>query len=335
MTPALELIAVGPHVTVQDTGRLGTLAFGLSRGGAADRYALAEGAALLGQAADLAVLELAGMGGTFMARGAFCVALTGSVMSAEIDGTPVLWNACHMLQDGQTLCIGPARQGSYGYLSVGGGFLTPTLLGARSMNPVAGVGTPLEVGDCLPVGGGGRSGLRLEPVARFGSGTLRVLPGPQTDLFTKDMLSRFSETTFRRDPRSNRQGARLAQDSDGFSAKGGLSVLSDIIVPGDIQITGDGTPFVLMPDCQTAGGYPRLGSVLPCDLARVAQAGPTDELRFRFVDRSEALAAESAARAACAKLSAQVEPVLRDAADIPDLLSYQLISGVTLGDDLF
>lgn len=334
MTPALEMIAVGPHITVQDMGREGTLAFGLSRGGAADRYALAEGAALLGQAADLAVLELAGMGGTFRARGDLTVALTGAVMSAEIDGISVIWNACHTLGDGQTLRIGPARQGGYGYLSVGGGFQTELLLGARSMNPIAGVGTPLAVGDCLPVGGGGRSGMRLDPVARFGDGTLRVLPGPQTHLFTEDMLTRFQATAFRRDPRSNRQGVRLGQDSDRFSTHSGLSILSDIIVPGDVQITGDGTPFILMPDCQTIGGYPRLGSVLSCDLARVAQAGPTHALRFQIIDRAEAIAAERAANAVCAGLPAQVEPIVRAVADIPNLLSYQLISGVSSGDEL-
>ncbi|PWR03196.1 urea amidolyase [Meridianimarinicoccus roseus] len=336
MTPALDLTETGPHMTVQDTGRSGTLSFGLSRGGAADRHALAEGAALLGQGTEHAALELAGMGGAVTARGDLVVALTGAVMRAEIDGAPAAWNACHALRDGQTLRIGPATRGNYGYVSVGGGLLSPTLLGSRSMNPVAGVGAPLEPGTRLAVGGAGmsRAGLGLAPLDRFGGGALRVLRGPQTGLFTAGMLKRFEETTFRRDPRSNRQAARLAQDGAGFIAEGGLSVLSDIIVPGDIQITGDGTPFVLMPDCQTAGGYPRLGTVLPCDLPRVAQAGPGDTLRFAFVDRETALGAQRAAEAACGALTRSVAPIVRDPSGIADLLSYQLVDGVTAGDDL-
>lgn len=53
---ALRVLSAGPGVTVQDLGRPGWLASGLSRGGAADRLALLEGAALLGQGADLAAL---------------------------------------------------------------------------------------------------------------------------------------------------------------------------------------------------------------------------------------------------------------------------------------
>ena len=49
MSRALIIHRAGPGVTVQDMGRPGYLAFGLSRGGAADRLALYEGAALLGQ----------------------------------------------------------------------------------------------------------------------------------------------------------------------------------------------------------------------------------------------------------------------------------------------
>ena len=67
MSAALMVHRTGPGVTVQDQGRPGYLALGLSRGGAADRLALSEGAALLGQSDTCAVLEMAGIGGEFEA----------------------------------------------------------------------------------------------------------------------------------------------------------------------------------------------------------------------------------------------------------------------------
>ena len=72
MTAALlHVLRAGPAVTVQDRGRHGTLAFGLSAGGAADPEALDEAAALLalppGPARTLAGLEMAGQGGAFRA----------------------------------------------------------------------------------------------------------------------------------------------------------------------------------------------------------------------------------------------------------------------------
>ena len=55
MTGALIVHDAGPAVTLQDLGRPGYLAQGLTRGGAMDRLALYEGAALLGTRIGAAV----------------------------------------------------------------------------------------------------------------------------------------------------------------------------------------------------------------------------------------------------------------------------------------
>ena len=67
-----------------------------------------------------------------------------------------------------------------------------------------------------------------------------------------------------------------------------MGQVSDFITEGDIQMTGDGTPFVLLADCQTMGGYPRIGTVIPADLSRIAQALPGTKLSFRFIELEEA-----------------------------------------------
>ena len=87
----LRVHSIGPSVTVQDQGRLGFVASGLSRGGAVDLLALSEGAALLGQSDDLAVLEMAGFGGVFIAETDLRIALTGAVMQASLDGASLRW----------------------------------------------------------------------------------------------------------------------------------------------------------------------------------------------------------------------------------------------------
>jgi len=316
---ALTIAQAGPGLTLQDSGRPGYLAYGLSRGGAADTLALAEGAALLGQSPDLAVIEMAGMGGSFTAD----------------DGQAVAWTASHLLPAGSTLTIGAVRAGAYGYLHVGGGFATPQTLGARSAHLAAGIGARLAAGDSLPIGAdkGGQTGLTLPHDDRFDGGTVRVVPSLQTAFFPGDEITRFEDTRFTRDNRGNRMGVRVVPEGDGFAPEGGLSVLSEIIVPGDIQITGDGTPFVLLAECQTTGGYPRIGAVLPCDLPRVAQAPAGAVLRFRFVTAHEGLQAlrrEAEHRKGLAK---SATPLVRDPATIRDLLAYQLISGVTAGAD--
>lgn len=339
MTGARTLIveAAGPGLTVQDLGRPGYLARGLSRGGAADRLALAEGAALLGQNESLAALEMAGFGGRFRAGCDLRIALTGAPMRAALEGRPLIWNASHAVGAGARLVIGAATAGVYGYLHVGGGFDTPLRLGSRSVHLTAGLGRPIADGDVLAIGGeapGGRSGLVLTVADRCHGGVLRILPGAQTARFGAADRARFEAAVFHRDARGNRQGVRLVHDGAAFAAAGQLSLLSEIIEPGDVQMTGDGTPYVLLPECQTMGGYPRIGSVLPEDLPIVAQAAPGAMLRFRFVTLDAALAGLVPAEAARRRLVAALRPLTRDPAEVADLLSCQLVGGVTAGDDL-
>lgn len=333
----LRVLRAGPAVTVQDLGRPGFLAFGLSRGGAMDRLALAEGAALLDQPPTLAALEMAGLGGLFEAGRDLRIALTGAPMAATIDGRRVAWNACHALPRGARLEIGGASRGVHGYLSVGGGIATPPVLGSRAAHLAAGIGAPVAAGQTLPIGADpapGRVGLHLAAADRCDGGTVRIVAGPQTGLFAPGILARLERETFRRDTRGNRMGVRLLPEGAGLAAEAGLSILSEIVVPGDIQITGDGTPFVLMAECQTTGGYPRIGTVIAADLPRVAQAAPGAVLRFAFIDHAEAAKAETVERARRRALGHEALPLIRDPASIPDLLSFQLIGGVTAGDDL-
>ncbi|MFK7836822.1 MAG: biotin-dependent carboxyltransferase family protein [Sulfitobacter sp.] len=329
MSGVLTIEAAGPALSLQDQGRPGYRAKGLTVGGAADRTALFEGAALLGQKPTLAVLEMAGSGGTFHVDQDARIALTGAEMAATIDGEPLVWNASHLLPAGAKLTIGGARNGSYGYLHVGGGFDVPRVMGSRAAHLAGGIGGLLQSGDTLPLGAdnGRETGMTLPVSMRFGGGTIRIVASMQTSAFTPDTIERFTQTAFRRDARANRMGVRVDSDGEGFVTQAALSIVSEVVVPGDIQISGDGAPYVLMYECQTTGGYPRIGSVLPCDLPRVAQAQTGAPLRFEFVEIDVAAALYQRHLAELKTLQSRVTPLVRDPATIRDLLGYQLISG--------
>ncbi|MBV0912366.1 urea amidolyase [Rhodobacteraceae bacterium ASV31] len=311
------------------------IAKGLSRGGAVDVLALHEGAALLGQGPDLAALEMAGAGGTFRADGDLRIAMTGARMDAALDGRALTWNASHAMPHGAELRIGAARAGRYGYLHVGGGIATEPVLGARAVHLAAGIGRVLEDGDSLQVGPdpGGAIGLTLEIADRLTGGALRLFETAQTGLFPDVALRRFAETIFRTDVRANRQGARLVGEGGDLDTGGLLSLPSEIVLPGDIQITGDGTPFVLLAECQATGGYPRIARVLEPDLPRVAQAGPDAPLRLRWIDRDETLTALTSWCRHLAALPRAPRPLIRDPAAMADLLSYSLVGGVVSATD--
>ncbi|SDX09377.1 biotin-dependent carboxylase uncharacterized domain-containing protein [Ruegeria halocynthiae] len=329
----LTVHRIGPACTIQDQGRTGYLDQGLSRSGAADGLALFEGAALLGQSPECAALEMAGMGGEFEATALTTIALTGAPMQASIDGSPVVWNASHQMEAGQRLTIGSVLQGSYGYLHVGGGIDTEVFLGSRAAHLTARIGKAVQVGDRLPATGAGCVGMKLRPDDRFSGGVLRVVASFQTSLFDDETLMRFTQTDFQRGPRANRMGMQLDSEGEGFAAKGQLNILSEVITPGDIQMTGSGHPFILLPECQTTGGYPRIATVLPCDMPRAAQTPPGARVRFEFVTLEQALALQAAYDANLSRLPGRIEPLVRDPHDIADLLSYQLISGMISATD--
>jgi allophanate hydrolase subunit 2 len=294
---------------------------------------VAEGAALLRQQTDLAVLEMAGFGGNFTASGQLRIALTGAPMRAAIDGAPVAWNASHMLPTGAILSIGAVEAGVYGYLSVGGGIETPSVLGARAAHLAAGIGEPLRANQTLPLGPdhGGPVGLGLAVENRFLGGAARIVASLQTTLFAAADVQRFTQTTFHRDARANRQGVRLLPEGGGFGLAHGQTILSEVITAGDIQIPGDGAPYVLLPEAQTTGGYPRIGTVIPPDLPLLAQTPAGAPLRFSFVTLDQALGFYRQDLQARKTLTMRCQPRLRDPAQITDLLSYQLISGMITG----
>ena len=330
MNGQFTVLSAGPALLLQDLGRQGYLAYGVTRGGAADVFALHEGAALLGQDPNLAAIEMTGMGGSFRSDIDTVIALTGAEMAAEIDGARLIWNASHALPAGATLKIGGATKGTYGYLSVAGGFDVPLTMGARSSHLTAGIGAGLKSGETLPLKAADptRAGYFITPELRLNGGEVRVIASIQTEQFASETLKRFGQTAFSRDARGNRQGVRMAAEGEGFFTDGGLSIVSEVIIEGDIQITGDGAPYVLMCECQTTGGYPRIGTVIACDLPRVAQAPVGAPLSFRFISLDDAREAEQAARKALKGLPGKTAPLVRDPNDISDLLSYQLVSGV-------
>ncbi|WP_424974150.1 biotin-dependent carboxyltransferase family protein [Dinoroseobacter sp. S124A] len=334
MIAQFEILEAGPGLSLQDAGWRGYIGQGLSPGGAADPRALAEGGVLLGQDPRRAALEMAGRGGRFRATRDCRIALTGAPMQATMDGVPILWNASHRLPAGAELSIRAARMGVYGYLHVGGGFDTPQRLGSRATHLVAGLGRLLVAGDTLPLGadGGGAVGQVLPDPERFAGGRLRIVRSFQSDRFAEADLLRLSQTAFTRDMRGNRMGVRLDHKGPGFFAQGGLTALSEIVVPGDIQVTGEGAPYILGVESQTTGGYPRIATVIPADLPRAMQAPPGAPLRLTLIPRAEAIAIERAEALRLRDLSRGLRPILRDPADIAELLSYQLISGVTAGE---
>jgi biotin-dependent carboxylase-like uncharacterized protein len=265
----LTILRCGPLTTLQDAGRFGMLRHGISASGPMDRGAFVEAGAALESAGSTAIEFTQGL-------------------AFEVDGPlTVAWPELTRLTAGDHVEIPPAP-GNYGYLRFDREIDIPSVLGSRSTNVTVGLGgykgRALRAGDHLTFGSEGVASTARTPRAPD-TGPLRVVWGLHADLFDAATRHRFAETAFRVTTSLDRMGVRLEDSAALFRDQRRLTLVSDAIVPGDIQVLGDGTPIVLMRDHQPTGGYPRIATIVSADIDRFAQMRPGTELSFRPVAR--------------------------------------------------
>ncbi|PXA98875.1 urea amidolyase, partial [Nostoc sp. 3335mG] len=127
---------------------------------------------------------------------------------------------------------------------------------------------------------GGDGGHRAETASHRDDDPVRFVWGIHADLFALALREKFVTSRFRITSMMDRMGVRLRDDSGVFSGAKILSLVSDSVTVGDIQILGDGVPIVLGRDHQPTGGYPRIGTVISADLDRFFQKRPNAEVAF-------------------------------------------------------
>ncbi len=293
---AVSLIAVAPapFCTVQDPGRVGWRRYGVTGAGAMDLESHAVANALAGNPMEAATIEFAHGGGEWTVAGAPCrVAVAGGAFAVMIDGRPIAPLTSALLSPGECLRIGGAKDASWGYLAVAGGIEVPLELGSRSTHPRVGLGglngRTLCAGDVLPLRGGATETAErtLPGIARGVQEPIRVVLGPQDDYFEPTSLELFLSSAFEVTRQTDRMGYRLAGPPLRHSR--GFNIVSDAILPGSIQVPGNGQPIVLLRDAQTTGGYPKIATVITADLGRFAQQRPLSKIRFKGVTVEDAV----------------------------------------------
>ena len=191
------------------------------------------------------------------------------------------------LEIGDEVRIGTASEGLRTYVAFGGGLMVERILGSASTDLLTGLGPP-------PLAAGGRFRIgpqhSVEPggdelpvfAAPEPEACLRVVFGPRADWFTKDAQGQLTNAGgYRVTPSSNRIGVRCSGPRLTRGREGELP--SEGMLPGCIQVPGDGQPIVLGMDHPTTGGYPVIAVVVSDDLPLLGQLRPGQRVRFKAV----------------------------------------------------
>lgn len=278
----------GPLTTVQDGGRPGQSALGVSTSGALDRAAYALANRLVGNREGAAALEVTLGGLQLRTRGTLTMGVTGAAAPVTVDGRGVDTHRAVAVPDGATVALAAPRAGLRSYVAVRGGVQSTAVLGSRSTDVLAGLGEPVGAGDVLPVGPTPSASVPpvdVAPVAALPEGDvdLRVILGPRDDWFTAAALDLLRQEPFVVAGDSNRVGMRL--DGPALTRARDDELPSEGTVPGALQVPTRGQPVLFLADHPVTGGYPVVAVVEEEDLPRAAQARPGQRLRFRTIRR--------------------------------------------------
>ena len=339
MTPALKACVAGVHTSVQDFGRTGYRHLGVPSSGALCRTDLRLVNRLVGNSAATAGLEILYQGPTFeVLADSVRIALSGSGGTLQVSGTPVnffpAWQSVRLVR-GQKFKITLPPGLACCYLAIEGGFDLPPVMGSLSTYTRAVFGgykgRILASGDVIPLNFNSvdnRDEQTFTTVPdKTQDETFRITWGQQVEYFTAASLDAFISQEYAIEPTSDRMGYRLSGNP--LRHKDGFDIVSDATSVGAIQVPGDGAPIILLADCQTTGGYPKIATVISSDVEVLARRTPGSKVRFTCVSVGEAETIARNHEAAIVAIENKMMPVPNSPEfDVEALYDANLISGM-------
>lgn len=296
-TPTFTIQNPGLLTTIQDQGRTGYRSMGVSVSGAMDKASAALANMILGNSYKEAVLECMMLGPSLEFKKATKIAIAGARTTPKLNGVPVAEYMELEVKAGDILSFGPITQGMFFYIAFAGGIDVPEELGSRSTHMRTNMGglegRKLAKGDSICVrtdllnsaskkeASGARvvaiNGGNFRPIWRKEI-TLRVIPDRFEERFTKEGVNTFYGSEYTVSNSCDRMGYRL--EGNAVEHKNGADIITDGVIMGSVQIPPNGQPIIMMADCQTTGGYTRIGNIISEDLSKLAQCGPGCKVRF-------------------------------------------------------
>ncbi|MDD5169699.1 MAG: hypothetical protein PHN75_12835 [Syntrophales bacterium] len=294
----IEVINPGFYTIVVDGGRTGYGDMGIPASSALDLYAY-RALQYLTASRDSPVLEVIGQKLTLKFNKDISCAITGAAVKADIDGDPVEGWVTFTVKKGSFLRIRNVMEGFRYYIGFSGLMDAEKAIDSYSTNVECRFGgfqgRLLRAGDRINFLKTWHVPRKRFPKAAIPSMAapheVRVLEGPEVESFSTSSTDKFwgkkDRFQYTVSAESNRAGIRLGGEPLAFKPDAETSIISEGILPGTIQIPGDGLPLIVLYE-RTIGGYARMGIVIRADRDRLAHLGPGDMVTFRRISMKQA-----------------------------------------------
>ncbi|KJZ15603.1 allophanate hydrolase [Marinomonas sp. S3726] len=293
-----KVINPGVMSLLQDAGRFGQHNIGLTVGGPMDPFAFTWANRLCQNEVGATSIETTIGGLQLEAMTDTQIAITGAETQVKVNNQEQpMWQTLN-IKAGDKIKLGFASQGARIYLAVAGGFdveaqfgSTATVVreGIGGLTGAASSGKGLAKEDILA----SHDVTTISPLAMpklaipnyDAECVLHTVLGYQEASFSRVDKASFFSCEYTVSERADRMGYRMLGPAIHSSTS---AMLSEGICHGAIQVPADGQPIVLLNDRQTIGGYPKIGSVMARDTAKLAQLTQGKKLRFEPVSIEDA-----------------------------------------------
>lgn len=300
---SLKILKSGILDCLQDRGRFGFRQWGITPGGVMDTEAACMANALAGNDFSEAVVELHFPASVFLFEQSTIIALAGADFSASINGEPVPIYHPIVVNKSTVLQFHSVKNQARCYLAVKGGFKINKWLNSYSTHLKAQAGgwqgSKLTKGDTIPFQETvdysfflGKEDFKILPwkvrpyEGKTTSDTILAVPGNEWNWLDQDSQKKFLTSEFIIAPQSDRMGYRL--QGPPLSSFPYPELVSSAVCFGTVQLLPDGQLIILMADHQTAGGYPRLATIISAYRPRLAQMKSGEKFRIAFTSQKNA-----------------------------------------------
>ena len=276
------ILSEGLHTSIQDLGRKGYRSYGVPISGTMDKYSAILANKLLNNDEKLSVMEITLMGPKILFEDHSLIVLTGADMSPELNGEAIKMNFVYEVKTSDVLSFGALLSGARSYLGVKGGFQTENKLNSFSYYDGITSKDKVQKGDRLRIATyqsdlqETSSKIKVKS-AHFNENKLEVTKGPEFNRLTKKHRELLFSKEFKIGPHNNRMGYQIKNKLPPVKND---EIITSTTIPGTVQLTPSGNLIIMMRDCPTTGGYPRILQLTDIAINQLAQKKENDVLKF-------------------------------------------------------
>ncbi|EWH12408.1 Allophanate hydrolase subunit 2 [Cellulophaga geojensis KL-A] len=280
----VKVLQTGFFTSVQDLGRFGYQQYGVPYAGVMDERAALIANLLLGNAKNNAVLEFTMTGPKLQFLCTTKICISGGDFQPKLNSIPINNNSVIVVKKNDILSFGAKKSGFRGYIAILGGFLTDVVMKSRSMFKNVTQHQTIQKNLLLPI----KNAVTIEKQSNASLAVNNVYleekiitahKGPEFHKLTIQQQKKLLNAGFT----VSKNNSRMAYQLTELLPNTLEPIITSVVLPGTVQLTPSGQLIILMKDCQTTGGYPRVLQLSNTAINILAQKFTGDELVFSLI----------------------------------------------------